>query len=75
MNDIKKNVEIKFEGFKDNIETVILKMKNDTQEEIEKFVDSQKSEFKGIKSHKSEYEKIYSDFKGIYIFQMGTTII
>jgi hypothetical protein len=49
MKDFKKNVEIKFEVIKDNIQTVILKMKNDTQEEIEKFVDSQKSEFKGIK--------------------------
>ena len=40
MNDFKKNVEIKFEVFKDNIETIILKMKNDTEEEIEKFIDS-----------------------------------
>ena len=40
MNDFKKNVEIKFEVIKDNIQTIILKMKNDTQEEIEKFVDS-----------------------------------
>ena len=39
-------------------------MKNDTQEEIEKFDDSQKSELKGIKQRKSEYEKIYSDFNG-----------
>ena len=67
MKDFKKNVEIKFEVIKDNIQTVILKMKNDTQEEIEKFVDSQKSEFKGIKQRKSEYEKIYSDFNGMYI--------
>ena len=40
MNDFKKNFEIKFEGIKDNIQTVILKTKNDTQEEIEKFIDS-----------------------------------
>ena len=49
MKDFKKNVEIKFEAIKDKIGTVILKMKNDNQEEIEKFVDSQKSEFKVIK--------------------------
>ncbi len=42
-------------------------MKNDTEKEIENFVDSQNSEFKGIKSHKSEYEKIYSHFKQMYI--------
>ena len=40
MNDFKKNVEIKFEGIKDKIGTIILKMKNETEEEIEKFVDS-----------------------------------
>ena len=40
MNDFKKNFEIKFEGIKDKIETIILKMKNETEEEIEKFVDS-----------------------------------
>ena len=40
MNDFKKNLGIKFEGIKDKIETVILKMKKDTQEEIEKFDDS-----------------------------------
>ena len=28
MNDFKKNVEIKFEVIKDNIQNVILKMKN-----------------------------------------------
>ena len=68
MNDFKKNLGIKFEGIKDKIETVILKMKKDTQEEIEKFVDSQKTEFKRIKQRKSEYEKIYSDFKWMYIY-------
>ena len=31
MNDFKKNVEIKFEGIKDKIDTIILKMKKDTQ--------------------------------------------
>ena len=40
MNDFKKNLGIKFEGIKDKIETVILKMKKDTEEEIEKFDDS-----------------------------------
>ena len=40
MNDFKKNVEIKFEGIKDKIGTIILKMKNETEEEIEKFDDS-----------------------------------
>ena len=65
MKDFKKNVEIN--KIKDKIGTVILKMKNDTQEEIEKFVDSQKTEFKRIKQRKSEYEKIYSDFKQMYI--------
>ena len=40
MKDFKKNVEIKFEVIKDNIQNVILKTKNDTQEEIEKFIDS-----------------------------------
>ena len=68
MKEFKKNFEIKFEGNKDKIETIILKMKNDTEKEIEKFVDSQNSEFKGIKLHKSEYEKIYSHFKCMYIF-------
>jgi methionyl-tRNA formyltransferase len=40
---------------------------NKTAKEIERFVDSQNSEFKGIKLHKKEYDKIYSDFKQIYI--------
>ena len=40
MNDFKKNLVIKFEGIKDKIGTIILKMKNETEEEIEKFVDS-----------------------------------
>ena len=31
MKDFKKNVEIKFEGIKDKIDTIILKMKKDTQ--------------------------------------------
>ena len=67
MNDFKKNLGIKFEGNKDKIETIISKMKKDTIKEIEKFVDSQNSEFKGIKSHKAEFEKIYSHFKQMYI--------
>ena len=40
MNDFKKNLGIQFEGIKEKIGTIILKMKNETEEEIEKFVDS-----------------------------------
>ena len=67
MDKLKKSLIIKYEGNEDKIKNIILKMKEESEKEIEKFVDSQNSEFKGIKLHKNEYEKIYSDFKQIYI--------
>ena len=67
MLELKKNLIIKLEGNKDKIESIILNMKKKIDNDIESIVDSQNTEFNGIKSHKSEYEKIYSDFKNLYI--------
>ena len=67
MNNLKKNMNIKFEGNKEKIETIILKMKKEIDNDIETIVDSQNSEFNGIKSHKQEYNEIYSEFKKLYI--------
>jgi len=67
MNELKKNINIKFEGNKEKIETIILKIKKEIDNSIETIVDSQNSEFNGIKSHKQEYNKIYSEFKKLYI--------
>ena len=67
MEELKKSLIIKYDGNEDKIKNIILKMKEESEKEIERFVDSQNSEFKGIKLHKKEYDKIYSDFKQIYI--------
>ena len=67
MKDFEKNLLIQLDCNKEKIETIMLNMKRDTENEIERFVDSQNSDFKMIKKHKSEYDKIYSDFKQICI--------
>ena len=71
MLELKKNLMIKFDGNKDKIESIILNMKKKIDNDIESIVDSQNTEFNGIKSHKSEYEKIYSDFKNLYISKIN----
>ena len=38
-------------------------IKNDTKKTIENFIDSQNSEFKGIKTNKEKYNNILDNFK------------
>ena len=74
MKDFKKNVEIKFEVIKDNIQTVILKMKNDTEEEIKNLLILKNQNLKGLNSVNQNMRKfILILMDGI--FQMGITII
>ena len=42
---------------------MIIKLKYDTQKKIENLIDSQNSEFKGIKTNKEKYNNILDNFK------------
>ena len=65
MKKYEKNLEIKFDEEKKKIETILYKLKIGVEKEIESFVDSQNSEFKGIKNNKEFFDKLYSEFKKI----------
>ncbi len=66
MEDIKKNLEVKIEGYESIIVEILINLKNDTEKEIENFVDSQNSVFKGIKENEEKYKKIVDDFKKMF---------
>ena len=64
--DFKKKLEVRLNGNEIEINELTIKLKNDAKKKIENFVDSQNSEFKGIKAQKQEYDNIYENFKEIY---------
>ena len=66
MEDFKTNLKEKFTEYESKIVEILINLKNDTDKEIENFVDSQKSEFKGIKEHEEKYKKIVGDFKKMF---------
>ena len=66
MEDFKTNLKEKFTEYESKIVEILINLKNDTEKEIENFVDSQKSEFKGIKENEEKYKKIVNDFKKIF---------
>ena len=66
MENYKTNLEEKFTEYESKIVEILINLKNDTEKEIENFVDSQKSEFKGIKENEEKYKKIVDDFKKMF---------
>ena len=66
MEDYKTNLEKKFTEYESKIVEILINLKNDTEKEIENFVDSQNSVFKGIKENEEKYKKIVNDFKKIF---------
>ncbi len=66
MKNLREKLIVNFEGNKIKIDEYLIGLKNDTQKKIENFVDSQNSEFKGIKEHKNEYDNIYNEFKKMF---------
>ena len=66
MKNLREQLIVKFEGYKMKIDEYLIELKNDTQKQIENFVDSQNSEFKRIKEHKNEYDNIYNEFKKMF---------
>ena len=66
MEDYKKNLEKKFTEYESKIVEILINLKNDTEKEIENFVDSQNSVFKGIKENEEKYKKIVDDFKKMF---------
>ena len=65
MQNFDKSLIIKFEGDKIKIEEILKVIRTGVENGIEAFVDSQNSEFKGIKKSKNIYNKLYSEFKNI----------
>ena len=66
MKKFKKIFYVRFEGNITNIKEMIYNIYNDIVKEIDNYVDSQNSEFKGIKAKKVEFDNICENFKNIY---------
>ena len=66
MKKFKKIFDIRFEGITTNIKEIIYKIYNDIVKEIDNYVDSQNSDFRGIKAKKVEFDNICENFKKIY---------
>ncbi len=50
---------------KNSIELTIITLKK-TDIEIEKFIDSQNSDFKGIKRNNEKYNQVFNEFKQLF---------
>ena len=66
MNEHKEKLIVQFEGVENKIEEIIKNIKVKAIKQIEFFVDSQNVDFKNIKLHKREFDKLFSQFKKIY---------
>ena len=66
MKNFKKNLKIKFDGDKnDKILDYISKLRQSIEKEIELIVNSQNSEFRGIRDNKKAFDEIINKFKEI----------
>ena len=66
MENFKKNLKIKFDGDKkDKILDYMYKLKQNIEKEIELIVNSQNSEFRGIRDNKKAFDDIINKFKEI----------
>lgn len=63
MEKFKSNIKIKFDGDKQKFKEYINGLKIDVEKEIELIVDSQNSEFKGIKQNRKVFDKFVNHFK------------
>ena len=66
MEDYKKHLIVQFDGIEDKIEERINKIKIKAENQIKFFVQSQNTEFKGIKNNMKEYEALFNDIKKMY---------
>ena len=66
MNEYKEKLIVQFEGVENKIEEIIKNIKVKAIKQIEFFVDSQNVDFKNIKLHKREFDKLFNQFKKIY---------
>jgi len=67
MISLKNILEKKIGGEEEKFKKVLLNMKENAIKEIELYVDSQNSEFKGIKENTQKFNEIYSSLKKIKI--------
>ena len=66
MKKFRKNLEIKFDSDKnDKILDYMAKLKQNAEKEIDLIVNSQNSEFKGIKENRKAFDLIINEFKEI----------
>ena len=66
MEDYKKHLIVQFDGIENKIEERINKIKIKAENQIKFFVQSQNTEFKGIKNNMKEYESLFNDIKKMY---------
>ena len=63
MEDYKKHLIVQFDGIENKIEERINKIKIKAENQIKFFVQSQNTEFKGIKNNMKVYESLFNDIK------------
>ena len=66
MEDYKKHLIVQFDGIENKIEERINKIKIKAENQIKFFVQSQNTEFKGIKNNMKVYESLFNDIKKMY---------